>query len=30
MWELALPAMQTPRFFSETELMQSQASQLPH
>ncbi|CRM63697.1 hypothetical protein SAMN05216247_104276 [Pseudomonas salomonii] len=29
-WEPGLPAMQTPRFISDTELMPSQASQLPH
>jgi hypothetical protein len=30
MWEPGLPAMQAPRFISDTEVMQSQASQLPH
>jgi hypothetical protein len=35
LWELVcvgagLPAMQTPRYFSDTEVMLSQASQLPH
>ena len=30
MWEPGLPAMQTTRFFCHTELIPSQASQLPH
>ncbi|AYG10500.1 hypothetical protein D7M10_26875 [Pseudomonas fluorescens] len=30
MWELGLPAMQAPRCVSDTKVMLSQASQLPH
>ena len=30
MWEPGLPAMQAPRYVSYTEVMLSQASQLPH
>ncbi|MBR7216062.1 hypothetical protein E1K68_25415 [Pseudomonas sp. B2021] len=30
MWEPGLPAMQTPRCISDTQVMLSQASQLPH
>ena len=30
MWEPGLPAMQAPRSYSDTEVMLSQASQLPH
>ncbi|MCK3850968.1 hypothetical protein E4O98_09650 [Pseudomonas sp. W2Jun17] len=30
LWEPGLPAMQTPRCVSKTEVMLSQASQLPH
>ncbi|RFP97770.1 hypothetical protein DA482_24430 [Pseudomonas fluorescens] len=29
MWEAGLPAMQAPGYFSQTEVMLSQASQLP-